>query len=182
MRFRSYSTEGVVLARRNFREADRIINIFSKDFGKLTFLARGVRRTTSRKRGSLEVGTYLKLQGSIGNGSFDTLVEVQTIKNFENIKKDLGKTSVLFFILESVDKLTREDEPHPELFSLLINTLEKLNSKGNLKKLRDDFTTHSLEILGFWPQGKILEDPDFFLQATIEKRINTIRIGKKLLS
>ena len=51
---RNYTSEGIVLARKRYSEADRILSIFSKTFGKNVYIAKGVRKPRSRKRGHLE--------------------------------------------------------------------------------------------------------------------------------
>jgi len=52
---RGFKTEGIVLKRRNFGEADRILTVFTKDRGKISVLAKGVRRITSRRAGNVEL-------------------------------------------------------------------------------------------------------------------------------
>ena len=64
MKPRSYTSEGIVLARRNYGEADRILVIYSKNFGRVSYMAKGVRRPKSRKRGHIEVFNYIKFQAN----------------------------------------------------------------------------------------------------------------------
>lgn len=47
--------EGIILKRRNLGEADRILTVFSKNLGKISVLAKGVRRITSRRAGNVEL-------------------------------------------------------------------------------------------------------------------------------
>ena len=54
-------TEGVILKRRNFGEADRILTIYTRDYGKVICLAKGVRRPRSKKAGHLELGSWCKI-------------------------------------------------------------------------------------------------------------------------
>ncbi|MFH1792345.1 MAG: DNA repair protein RecO, partial [Patescibacteria group bacterium] len=60
MKQRNYSTEAIILATKDYSEADRILVVYTKDFGKLSLIAKGVRKTTSKKRGHLEIFNYLK--------------------------------------------------------------------------------------------------------------------------
>jgi len=55
MIIKNYSSKGIVLAKRNFSETDRIIVLYTKNLGKISLIAKGVRKLKSRKRGSLEV-------------------------------------------------------------------------------------------------------------------------------
>src|SRR3990167_232676 len=98
MKPRNYTSEGIVLARKNYGEADRIIVIYSKHFGKLRLLAKGVRRPKSRKRGHIEVFSRLKFQVSRGKG-MDLITEAEIIQNFSEIRKSLKKVTVAFFCI-----------------------------------------------------------------------------------
>ena len=78
MKLRTYSSEGIVLSRKNYGEADRILVILSKNFGKLSLLAKGIRKIKSKKRGSLEIFCQIKFSAVNGHG-FDimTLQELE---------------------------------------------------------------------------------------------------------
>src|SRR5260221_14392220 len=58
---RVYTAESIVLKRRNVGEADRILTIFTKRFGKMRVIAKGVRRITSRRAGHIEVFSHVVL-------------------------------------------------------------------------------------------------------------------------
>lgn len=178
---RSYSSEGVVLARRNLGEADRILILFTRDYGRLSFIAKGVRKVTSKKRGHIEVFSYIKFHANKGRG-IDIMTEAETVEGFGKIRDDLNKVAVAYFMLEVVGKVTREGEPHKELFDLLLQYLRKLKEASLLRKLRDEFTKKALISLGFWPEGKRMDNPDYILENVAEKKITSIRVGKRLIS
>lgn len=181
MKFRSYSSEAFVLSRKKFGEADRILVVFSKDFGKLHLLAKGIRKPKSRKRGHLEVFTRIKYSVSRTHG-MELITEAETVDSYEAIRKDLKKVAVSFFIMEVVDKLIREDEKHDLLYELVRRTLTDIGKSRNLKKIREHFIEETLITLGFWPLGRELAEPDKVLEEILEKRVNSRRIGKKLLT
>ncbi len=177
---RSYSDEGIVLARRNFGEADRILSIYSKNHGRISAIAKGIRRTTSRKRGHLEIFSYIKFQIAEGYG-IGILTEVETLNSFEKIRKDLKKVSLAYFFTEVIGKITHEHERNDGIFELILNYLEKLQIETRLRSLRMNFILELLTITGFWPKGKKLLDPDEKLEEVIERSINSIRVGRKVL-
>ncbi|MCX6706292.1 MAG: DNA repair protein RecO [Candidatus Woesebacteria bacterium] len=180
MRFRSYSDEGIVLARRNFGEADRILSIYSKNHGRISAIAKGIRRTTSRKRGHLEVFGHIKFQITDGHG-IGILIEADTINNFEEIRKDLKKISLAYFFTEVIGKITHEHERNDGIFELTLNYLEKLQLETRLRSLRMSFILELLTITGFWPEGKKLVNPDEKLEEVVERSINSLRVGRKVL-
>jgi DNA repair protein RecO (recombination protein O) len=181
MRLHSYSDEAVVLARRNFGEADRILSVFSEHYGKVSFIAKGVRRLKSRKRGHIEVFSYVKFSAASGKG-IDIITEVETIDDFTEIRKSLKKVALVYYFLEVISKITHEGEHNPDLFNLLLANLERLKNENKLRKLRLDFVINILTMLGYWPRGKVLVNPDMVLEEVIERQLSSVRVGKKITS
>jgi DNA repair protein RecO (recombination protein O) len=181
MNIRSFSDEGIVLARRNYGEADRILVLFSKHHGRISLLAKGIRRLTSRKRGHLEVFNYLKFQAIKGKG-LDLIVEAETIDDFQIIRKNLKKVSLAYYFMEVAGRITHESEPNWELFDSILDYMDKLKTEIKLKKLRLNFIVDLLTITGFWPKGEVLINPDGKLEEVIERQLNSVRVGKKINS
>jgi len=178
---RNYTTEGIILARRNYSEADRILSIYTKHFGRLSYIAKGIRRPTSRKRGHLEVFSYIKFQGSRGKG-LDILTEVETIDNFREIRTDLKKTALAFYFVEVIGRTTHEGAPNSELFSLILANLKKLTFEEKLLSLKNRFIVDVLTSLGFWPKGVALANPEDKLLEVTERDLGSSRVGKKLIN
>lgn len=178
---RSYKDVGVVLGRKNYSEADRILVLFTKQHGKISVIAKGVRKPKSRKRGSLEIFSQVKFQAVVGRG-LDILTEVDIVDSFSQIREDLQKVSVAYFFCEVVGKITREEEKSQQVYAILIEYLGKLETASGLRNLRTDFTKDVLVATGFWPAEKLMDDPDQILEYVTEKKINSVRVGKKLVS
>jgi len=177
---RSYVDEGIVLARRNFSEADRILSVFSKNHGRVSLIAKGVRRPSSRKRGHIEVFNRIKFQAVKGRG-LDIMTEAEIIDSFEVVRKDLKRVALAYYFMEVIGRTIHEDEKNTELYDLLQSYLEKLKDEEKLSSLRKDFVYQVLTILGFWPRGKKLESPDEKLEEVTERQLNSARVGKKLM-
>ena len=177
----SISTEGIVLSSRAYSEADKIITIYTAKHGKLSFIAKGVKRPKSRKRGSLEVFSHVKLQAQRGKG-MPLLTEVEILDSFNPIRKDLKKVAVAYFIAETILRTTRDEEPHAEIYWLLVHYLTKLKKEVLLKKLRNEFSLELAETLGFIPKGQFVPDTDELLESIIERKLGSVRVGKKLQS
>ena len=177
---RSYVDEAIVLARRNFSEADRILSVFSKGHGRLSLIAKGVRRPSSRKRGHIEVFNRIKFQAVKGRG-LDIMTEAEIIDSFEMVRKDLKKVALAYYFMEVIGRTIHEEEKNIELYGLLQDYLEKLKEDKKLLSLRKNFVYQALTILGFWPKGKDLPDPDSKLEEVTERQLNSARVGKKLV-
>lgn len=180
MKPKSYSSEGIVLARKNFGEADRILSIYTKKFGRVSLIAKGTRRPKSKKRGHIEVFNHIKFQAVVGHG-IDLMTEAEVIDDFSEVRSSLKKISLAYYLSEIVGRTTHEGEANDELFDLILLALTKLKSTKSLRKLRLDFIVDLLVILGFWPEGKNLPDPDVKLEEVIERQIASLRVGKRML-
>lgn len=177
--YRNIRSEAVVLSTRPYSEADKLITLFSRDFGKLTLLAKGVRRLKSRKRGGLEVFSHIKFSAYKGKG-MPVITEVETVDNFSPIRKNLKKVSVAYFFVEIVSRATREEEKHEAVYELLAWFLKGLSFRSDLKKLRREFSIELAEELGFIPKGQFVPNPDLLLENIIERKLASVRVGKKL--
>ena len=180
MKPRSYTDSGVVLAKRNYGEADRILIVYSQNHGKIALIAKGVRRPKSRKRGHIEIFNLVRFQAVSGRG-IDLMTEAEVINDFSQIRKNLKKVSLAYYFCEVTGKITHDGEPNLEVFNLLTENLEKLKSAKELKTLRLDFIFRMLTILGFWPRGKTLSNPDEKLEEVIERQLTSVRVGKLML-
>lgn len=180
MKPHSYSDEGIVLARRNYGEADRIISVYTRYHGRVSAIAKAVRRPESRKRGHLEIFSHIRFQAATGR-SLDLVTEVEVVDDFKEIRKNLKRVSLAYYFCEVVGKITHEGEPHLEVFNLLLENLEELQTAKEFKALRLDFILRLLVVLGYWPKGKILVSPDEKLEEVIERNINSVRVGKMML-
>lgn len=168
------------MARKNYSEADRILVFYSKDYGKVSLLAKSIRKPESRKRGSLEVFSHIKFSAAKGK-SLDILTEVETIKNYEKVRKDLRKVAVAYYIMEVVNRIAHDEDANKELFSLILKNLRDLGDSDSLRKLKEDFLFKILVLLGYWPDDKPMTDPDEVLEETIERQMTSARVGKKIL-
>lgn len=147
---KSYKTEGFVIKRRNFGEADRILTVFSKRSGKIQIKAPGVRRITSRRSSHTELLNYCVF-GLYEGKKLPVLTEIESLENFQSIKKNLGKIGVAYHFCELIDGLCAENQENMEVFSLLKNTLSSLSSdEAELNKLIENFEMRLLDILGFY--------------------------------
>lgn len=180
MKLRTYSSEGIILSRKNYSEADRILDVLSKHFGKVTLLAKGIRKIKSKKRGHLEIFSQIKFSAVKGHG-MDIMTETETINDYSGVRVNLNKISLAYYFCEVVNKITHEDGHSSSVFDLLSTALEQLEQETELKKLRLKFIYDLLTNMGYWPIGKKLVDADIVLDDVLERKLNSIRVGKQIL-
>ncbi len=144
---RGLKVEGVILKRRNLGEADRILTVFSLQKGKITVLAKGVRRITSRRSGNVELlnRSFMYLHPA---KSFLILTEASTLDSFSKIKSDLTLSTYAYHIIELIDKLTAENQDNRILYEHLVEVLKRLERKPRQILIRA-FEAKILSNLGF---------------------------------
>lgn len=175
----SFKTEGIILKRRNFGEADRILTIFSLKKGKISVLAKGVRRITSRRAGNVELLNRTVIYLHQGQG-LPILTEAESLDTFSKLKGDLTLSTYAYHIIELVDKLTAENQENRVLYEYLVEVLKRLERRPRQILIRA-FETKILSNLGFVsfqtykPGLKMLSDLELKSWDEIEK----MEIGKK---
>jgi DNA repair protein RecO (recombination protein O) len=169
---RTYKTEGIVLKRINFSEADKILTVFSKHYGKLSCIAKGVRKLTSRKSSSLELFNQSALFLHKGK-NLEVITETTLLNSFSGFRKNLKKVAVAYHLTELVDKMLKEEQDNIHVYSLLKNSLKQLEAKDvNLNDLRIDFKTKLLKFTGFGLPDSLKEQfLDKHIEKIIEKRL-----------
>jgi DNA repair protein RecO (recombination protein O) len=148
---RLYRAEGIVLSRKDFGEADRLLTVFTREYGKLKQIAKGVRRPKSRKAGHLELFTRVQLLAARGR-ELDVITQVEAIETYPQLSKDLQLIGQASYILELVKHFAVQGEINRELYRLLVETLERLNSGDPPSKVTRYFELRLLELAGYRPE------------------------------
>lgn len=144
-------TRGVVLRTINIREADRIIEIYSDDLGKVRAIARGVRKIQSRLAGHLEPFTYVDLMFAQGRGELPTITGAKALEHFEFIRRDLHKVAVASYLSELVGKLTPDNQVSRRFPELLRTAFKALDADHDTKLVASYFEWHAITVAGWEP-------------------------------
>ena len=178
---RTYQTEGIILKRSNYGEADRILTLFTKNHGKLRIIAKGVRKITSRRGGNLELFNHVSVYLNKGKG-LDSLSEVTVSNSFSIWRKNIKAVGMAYYFCELVDKLTAEGQEHYQVFERLKNSLKKLG-KESYTELVVNFEKELLTELGFGIPERLKESKkslkDYIEQIT-EKKITSPKIIREI--
>lgn len=122
-------TEGIILSRTDYGEADRILTLLTPDHGKLRLMAKGVRRVKSKLAGGIELFSVSSITFVKGRGEVGTLVSTRLVKHYSHIVEDLDRTMLGYELIKQLNKIT-EDHPESEYFELLKQTFEALDDSS----------------------------------------------------
>lgn len=145
-----YKTEGIVLKSMEYQEADKIVTIYTKDYGKITAIAKGVRKTKSKFGSSLEILTYSIFLFYKGR-NLDIVSQTEILESFFSTCKEVIKFAFAANCVEIVNKLTEEREINIGLFNLLKEVLHYLRRTNDPKLLALSFKWQTMSILGYRP-------------------------------
>lgn len=122
----SQQTRGIVLARLNFGEADRILTIITPDHGKLHLMAKGVRRVKSKLAGGIELFSVSEISFIAGRRDIGTLVSTRLVTHYGSIVTDIDRTTAGYNALKLIDTITESDS-EPDYYQVLLRVLATLN-------------------------------------------------------
>lgn len=124
---KKYNSRAVVLKSIKYRDSDKIFTLFTKESGKISAIARGVRKISSRRGGNLDTLNLVSVNIHEDGSGFKSIEEVKTIESFKNLKKDLSKSLKAYYLVELVHRATEEDEQFSGIFDLLVKCLKALD-------------------------------------------------------
>ncbi len=138
-------TTGIVLARTDYQEADRILTIITPDNGKIRVIAKGVRKVKSKLAGGIELFSISHVSFIPGKKEIGTLISTRLDKHFGGIVSNIDRTMLAYEVLKIINRIT-EDSPEADYFHLLASLLEALN----------DSSIHS-DVIRFWMYMQLLK-------------------------
>lgn len=102
-------TQGIVLARTNYGEADRIVTFLTRDYGKVRAMAKGVRKERSKLAGGIELFSVSDVGFVPGRGELATLTSSRLLSHYNGFLQDLPKIDFVYSALKLINKFTTDD-------------------------------------------------------------------------
>jgi DNA repair protein RecO (recombination protein O) len=130
MASRAVKTEAVVLRSMRYGEADRILHLYTPNRGRVSAIAKGVRRTRSRFGGRLEPFFRLRIELHEGRGDLLTVTGAQTVDGHARLRGDARALDAAARACDAVGRLFETSEPHPGVFNLLCRKLAMLDEQA----------------------------------------------------
>lgn len=148
-----YRDDAIVLRAQKLGEADRIITLLTREYGKVRAVAKGVRRTSSRFGARLEPFMHIDVQLNEGR-SLDMITQVETIGAYAKpICEDYPKYTVAGAIVETADRLVvAEHEPSTQQYWLLAGALRTLaQGEKPAELVLDSYLLRAFAVAGYAP-------------------------------
>ena len=144
-------TQAFVLKKYKFRETSLIVHFYTREFGKIRAVAKGVRDLKSRKLSHFEAPVLLDVTiYSKPNRELQLLSDSYILDFFDGIKSDLDLYLTTCYGLELIDSFTQDHLPSEVIFRLLLTYFSSLRQETNLI-FTTGFLAKLLKTLGIFP-------------------------------
>ena len=147
----SYQTNAIVIGRTNFGEADRIVRLITPEHGKLSAVAKGVRRIRSRSGGHLELFSNVALTLAKGR-NLDVVTSAQLAWYPHALAANYQHLGLAFMTAGMIDRLVEENHPQPDIYELTGEMLHLLEEGRGGKLPELWFKLRLLQLLGYRPE------------------------------
>ena len=125
-----YKAEAIILTARDAGSSDRIFTLFSKEYGKISAIAYGVRLSKKRRAGSLQPFAHLDFELSKGKGNLYVARQWLTKTSFQKLREDLFLMAHASFLCELTNDLWPENEGGQQMFDLILRSFRLLESRN----------------------------------------------------
>ena len=148
-----YKTEAVVIGRRALGESDRLVEFYTREFGKLRGVAKSARRTRSRFGSALEPFTLGEMVFfDTGRSELVRVDHFDILHPFVGVREDLDRLGQGAWVVECLARLSPDRDPQPPLFRLLVRGLEALETSPRPAWIAACFAVRAVDLFGHRPR------------------------------
>ncbi len=145
-------SEAIVLSRYNFRETSLIANFYTRYFGKVNGILKGIRKEPGKFASNLEPFSYNDLIFYKNRSSALHLVSQCDVKdNFHNIRNNINKIAAAGLMMELTAAIMPLEDKNEEVFHLILECLRELEAGNTPEKIIVIFKIKMLALSGFKP-------------------------------
>ncbi|MCL1918035.1 MAG: DNA repair protein RecO [Peptococcaceae bacterium] len=123
----TYKVDALVIRSREFKESDRIVTLYSRECGKISAVAKGVRKSTSKQRAGVQLYTYADFMLYKGR-SLDTIQQAHPREVFLYLWDDYERVCSAGCMAEVLDAATPDGETDERVFLLSLKFLFMLEA------------------------------------------------------
>ncbi|MBI2676340.1 MAG: DNA repair protein RecO [Candidatus Yanofskybacteria bacterium] len=118
--------QGIVIKKVDNGEYNQLVSLYTKDFGKITAVAKSIKKPNSRQAAHLDVLNLVDFLLVFGK-NYPIITSAQSVETFAGIKSSFPKSAVAMFALEVFNNLVYDHEKDPALWGFFNSSLNRLN-------------------------------------------------------
>jgi DNA repair protein RecO (recombination protein O) len=167
---------GIILKKQNYREADQIVSLWTREAGKVRVLGKSLRKPQSKLNYAMQ--DLAEVEISITGNGLPTLISAKPLQQFVNLCQDLKKMAVGFYAAELMLKMTADEHINFQAYDLLAEFLSNVNQMQTVEQelqLTDRFALELADVLGFGnpPKSETHHQVQEFIEDLIERKIKS---------
>ena len=125
--------KGIIIAKKDIEEADRYITIFMEDYGKVSTVIKGIRKSKKRDKTAVDILSLTDFQFYKKNENL-VISSFSTVKGYIGIKSDINKINIAFYIFSVLNQILVENGRNRKIYEVLEKTLDYLNTSNDERK------------------------------------------------
>jgi DNA repair protein RecO (recombination protein O) len=148
----SEKASAIVIRTVDFSETSLVVTLFTREFGKISALAKGGRRLKGPFESALDLLALCRIVFlHKASDALDLLTEAKLLRRFRTTGRSLSGLYAGYYVAELLGEMTDETDPHPDLFDLADETLVSLAAGESVAKWVVRFELGALRLLGHTP-------------------------------
>jgi len=142
---------GIILRYSDFGESNKVYTVFTRELGKISLVARGVKSAKSKLSGVLQPFTYMEFSTIKGKGKLETIASAAPLNAYYDLRLDLNRLNAACHFAKLINKNTEEYAPIPILFDFFLASLDLLVCSDDPEFLTCHFEANLLSFSGYTP-------------------------------
>ena len=145
-------SEAIVLSRYNLRETSLIANFYTRDFGKVSGVLKGIRTEPAKFASNLDLFSFNEVIFYYNRSSELHLVSQCDLKdNYNNIRNHIDKITAAGLMMELTGAIMPQEDKNEDVFNLILDCLRALEDNSAPEKVMTIFKIKMLALSGFKP-------------------------------
>ncbi len=145
-------TKGIILKQTNYSEADKMLTVFTEEFGIISVKARGARRYKSHMSAAAQVFCYNEFV-LFASGGYYSLVSADIIESFYELRNNFVNLALANYLADITYTVLQPANPDASVLKLLLNMIYALaNATHNADKIKCAFELRLMSEAGYMPQ------------------------------
>ncbi len=167
-----YKSESIILKTIPYSESSLVVIAFSKDYGRLALMAKGVKKSKTSQKGHLQSFMHNTLSYSKKSG-MGILTSAFNINHFPELVTDIDKLSLAYEALTITHSVIQENQANESLFELLLQTLLNFNNAPSQKAPAhlNNFKKNFMALEGILPSNQNIANIDKMIGNYIDTPI-----------
>lgn len=142
--------KGIVISETNYGESSKILNVLTKEYGLIGIISKGCRNLKSKLRSVSTKLTYGYFYINYKENTLSTLLEVDVINEFKNIKTDLSRIGYASYLIDFARQVIKENKSE-KIFEILEAALIKIDAGFDSAIITNIVELKYLSFLGVMP-------------------------------